>query len=115
MDAVNNWMSNNFLKLNEDKTEIPEVTCMGITIDSELNFNSHLKKVTKTSLYHLRNIAKIELFLCHADAEKLIHAFISNRLDYCNAVFTRLPKQSQGKLQFIQNGSSRLLTKTRRN
>ncbi|KAI3372244.1 hypothetical protein L3Q82_022753, partial [Scortum barcoo] len=32
--------------------------------------------------YHLRNIAKIRHFLSQSDAEKLVHAFVSSRLDY---------------------------------
>ena len=70
----------NLLKLNEDKTEIllvgplakrtllcnklghlaakikPDVTCLGIIIHSELNFNPHLKKVTMEAYcIHLNN------------------------------------------------------------
>ena len=65
-------MSNNFLKLNEDKTEIllvgpqtkremlfnnlgkltpwikSEVTSLGVILDSDLNFKSHVNEVTKT-------------------------------------------------------------------
>ena len=104
-------MSNNFLKLNEDKTEIllvgpttkremmlnnmgtltpwikSEVTSLGVILDSDLSFKSHISKVTKTSFFHLRNIAKVRPFINQKDAERLIHAFISSRLDYCNALF----------------------------
>ncbi len=71
LSAMNKWMSENFLKLNEDKTEIllvgpqakrdrlpsklgklksqikPEVTCLGVVVDSDLNLKSHIKKVTR--------------------------------------------------------------------
>ena len=138
LTAINDWMSNNFLKLNEDKTEIllvgptakrqllhnnmgkltpwikPEVTSLGVIIDSDLNIKSHINKVTKTSFFHLRNLAKIRPFINHKDAEKLIHAFISSRLDYCNALFTGLPKRTTERLQLIQNSAARLLTKTKR-
>lgn len=136
--AINKWMNNNFLKLNEDKTEIliigpktkretviknlgglaswvkPEVTSLGVIIDSELNFNAHINKVTKTSFFHLRNITKVRPFIRQEDAEKLIHAFITSRLDYCNALFTGLPKKTTERLQLIQNCAARLITKTRR-
>ena len=125
-------MSNNFLKLNEDKTEIlvvgpktkrekliknlgtltpwtkSEVTSLGVVIDSDLNFNSHINKITKTSFFHLRNIAKIRPFMNQNDAEKLIHAFISSRIDYCNTLFTGLPKKTIARLQLIQNSAARL-------
>ena len=60
----------------------PTITCLGVIIDSELNFKAHLKMVTKKAFYHLRNIAKVRPFLSQNDAEKLVHAFISSRLDY---------------------------------
>ena len=131
-------MSNNFLKLNEDKTEIllvgpkikremlssdlgklaplikPEVTSLGVVLDSDLSFKSHINKVTKTSFFHLRNIAKVRPFINQKDAEKLIHAFISSRLDYCNALFTGLPKGTTERLQLIQNSAAQLLTRTKR-
>ncbi|MCI5160354.1 MAG: hypothetical protein D3906_18395, partial [Candidatus Electrothrix sp. AUS1_2] len=112
--AINKWMSNNFLKLNEDKTEIllvgpktkremlfynlgkltplikSKVTSLGVILDSDLSFKSHINKVTKTSFFHLKNIAKVLPFINQKDAEKLIHAFISSRLDYCNAILTGL-------------------------
>ncbi|KAF7651000.1 hypothetical protein LDENG_00117560 [Lucifuga dentata] len=65
------------------------------------------------AFFHLRNIAKVQPFLTQQDAEKLIHAFISSRLDYCNALFTCLPEKSVDRLQLIQS-SAALLTKTKR-
>ena len=48
------------------------------------------------------------------DLEKLIHAFISSRLDYCNRIFSSLTKKEIGQLQFIQNAAARVLTRTRK-
>ena len=48
------------------------------------------------------------------DLEKLIHAFISSRVDYCNGLFTGLPKKTIKQLQVIQNAAARVLTKTKR-
>ena len=47
------------------------------------------------------------------DLETLIHAFISSRVDYCNALFTGLSKKSIKRLQLIQNAAARLLTRTK--
>ena len=131
-------MGNNFLKLNENKTEIlligpaqkrdmilknlgklgplvkPEVTSLGVILDSDLNFKSQINKVTKISFFHLRNIARVRPFLNQKDAEKLVHAFVSSRIDYCNALLTGLPKATTGRLQIIQNSAARLLTRTKK-
>lgn len=60
----------------------------GVIIDSDLNFNNHLKAVAKSAYYQLKNIARIKGFLSREDTEKLVHAFIFSRLDYCNGIFT---------------------------
>ena len=44
--------------------------------------------------------------------EKLIHALVSIRLDYCNSILYNLPKNSILRLQRIQNQAARILTKT---
>ena len=58
-----------------------------------LNFNSHMKAITKSAFYHLKNIAKLRGFMSKDDLEKRIHAFISRRVDYCNGLFTGLHKK----------------------
>lgn len=51
---------------------------------------------------HLRNVAKVRLFLTKQDAEKLIDAFIISILDYCNEPFTGSPKELIGRLELIK-------------
>ncbi len=66
---VKDWMTNNFLLLNSDKTEdvlqldrcpvtSSKVKNMGVILDSNLSFENHISNVTKTAFFHLRNIAK---------------------------------------------------------
>lgn len=138
MSDLENWMSLNFLKLNQDKTEIlifgskkkrenfssvlkgfslnatNQARNLGVILDSDLNFESHIKNVCKTSFYHLRNIAKVRPFLSQNDTERLVHAFITTRLDYCNALLSGLPKKNINQLQLVQNSAARVLTKTKK-
>ncbi|XP_061907768.1 uncharacterized protein LOC133652732, partial [Entelurus aequoreus] len=141
LNEIKQWMSANFLQLNAKKTEMliicpaqhqhlfnnttltfdnqtikqgDSVKNLGIIFDPTLSFESHIKSVTKTAFFHLRNIAKIRSILSTSDAEIIIHAFVTSRLDYCNVLFSGLPMSSIKRLQLVQNAAARLLTKTRK-
>lgn len=137
---IKHWMSLNFLKLNDNKTEILVIGSaasvkrmdqsfyidgfhikpssltrnLGVLFDSTLSFGSHISSLVKNSFFHLRNIARLRSSLTLADAEILIHALITSRLDYCNALFLGLPKKLIARLQYVQNSAARVLTSTRR-
>ncbi len=82
--------------------------------DSSLSFQSHIHSLTKSALFHLRRIVQLHPFISANGAVTLIHAFVSSRLDYCNALFIGLPATSIAKLQYIQNLAARILTRTKR-
>ncbi len=133
-------MTNNFLLLNSDKTEIlligPEnstqnisdhnlkldrcpvpsstVKNLGVILDSKLFFENHISHVTKTAFFHLINIAKLQNMLSVSDAEKLVHAFMTSRLDYCNALLGGYPASSINKLQIVHKSAARVLTRSRK-
>ena len=48
------------------------------------------------------------------NAEKLVHAFVTSRLDYCNALLSGCANSTLKGLQLIQNAAAHILTKTRR-
>ncbi len=56
----------------------------------------------------LRNMLSV------SDAEKLVHAFMTSRLDYCNALLGGCPASSINKLQIVQNAVARVLTRSRK-
>ncbi len=133
-------MTNHFLLLNSDKTEIllvgpkkstqnlldhnlqldvctntsSTVKHMGVILDINLSFENHISHVTKTAFFHLRNIAKLQNMLTVSDAEKIVHAFMTSRLDYCNALLGGCPASSINKLQIVQNAAARVLTRSRK-
>lgn len=141
LEEIKAWMKLNFLQLNSSKTEAilvgtphqvgtstitsitfsdqaiplsPVVTNLGVKMDSHLTYDNHIKQLCKTSFYHLKNIAQLRPSLTLADAEKLVHAFVSSRLDYCNALLIGIPSKSIQKLQYIQNSAARILMRVRK-
>uniref|UniRef100_A0A3P9JI23 Reverse transcriptase domain-containing protein n=1 Tax=Oryzias latipes TaxID=8090 RepID=A0A3P9JI23_ORYLA len=141
LKEIEAWMAENSLQFNSNKTEailigtphqiktsstksilvsghnIPlssPVINLGVKIDSTLTFDHHVRHLSKVSFFHLKNIAKLRPSLTQSDAEKLIHAFISSRLDYCNALLVGIPGRSLERLQHIQNCAARVLTRRRK-
>ena len=46
--------------------------------------------------------------------EKIIHAFITARLNYCNALYIGVSQSSMSRLQYVQNTAARFLTGSRK-
>ncbi|MDF4341033.1 reverse transcriptase family protein [Vibrio parahaemolyticus] len=138
---IKTWMSTNFLMLNSDKTEVivlgpkqlrdslsddivsldgialasaTTIRNLGVIFDQDLSFNSHLKQTSRTAFFHLHNIAKIRPILTRKDAHKLVHAFVTSRLDYCNSLLSGSSSKSLKTLQLIQNAAARVLTGTKK-
>ena len=87
---------------------------LGVTLDSDLAFDAHIKNISRVDFYHLRNISKIWKMLSLHNAEKLVHAFVTSRLDYCNALLSGCANSTLKGLQIIQNAAARTLTRTTR-
>ncbi|KAI5619000.1 gastrula zinc finger protein XlCGF28.1-like [Silurus asotus] len=87
---------------------------LGVIIDPSLSFESHLNNITRIALFYLRNIAKISNMMLLQDAEKLVHAFVTSRLDYCNALLSGCASKCINKLQLVQNAAARVLTRSRK-
>ncbi len=51
--------------------------------------------------------------LSMSNAEMLIHAFMTSRLDCCNALLGGCSARLTNKLQMVQNAAARVLTRTR--
>lgn len=138
IDEIKIWMSENFLHFNGKKTEVlvvgpsnvcdagsvnlgslsqfikPTVCNLGVKMDQDLKLDKQISAVVKASFFHLRQLAKIKSSLSRHHFEILIHAFVTTRLDYCNALYSGISQSSLARLQLVQNAAARLLTGSRK-
>ena len=56
----------------------------------------------------------IRRYLDKFSVERLVHAFVSSRLDYCNSLLFGLPERDISKLQRVQNAAARLVVKCKK-
>ena len=142
INHVTNWMNSLFLKINPEKTEIilfvpksiqnaeviggsflPGGCCirfsstvknLGLTLDTNLNFDAHVNLIVSHCYKLLRDIGRIRSLLSQKQAEALVHSVISSRLDYCNSVFYGINKGTLDKLQKLQNAAARLIARQKK-
>jgi hypothetical protein len=131
------WMEQNFLKLNDSKTEflvisshhntsalkhvnsirigneciasVPSARNIGAVIDSHLDMSDHIDGVCRACYMHLRHIGQIRSYLTENAASKIIHALISSKLDNLNSLLYGLPDTCLHRLQLIQNTAARII------
>jgi hypothetical protein len=138
---IKSWMTNNKLKLNDNKTEVMQVSSawqkskcestnlsigthsvapscsvrnLGVVFDAHLKMDSQVKSVCKNSYCHLRKIGKIRKYLTTKATTRVIHAFVSSRLDHNNSLLHGIPKVHIQKLQRVQNSAARIITRTKK-
>ena len=75
--------------------------------------SSHVRSICSLASLALRNIGRVRKYLDQTSTERLVHAFISSRLDYCNSLLYGLPAKEISKLQGLQNSAAMLVTRTK--
>ena len=87
---------------------------LGATFDDTMCLNQHVSALVKSCYAQLRSIGQARKFLTTAATEKVLHAFLSSRLDNGNALLYGLPDFQIQRLQRIQNTAARILTRTKK-
>jgi len=135
------WMTQNFLKLNDEKTEVliicpksarpklsvsglaigqyviqasAEARDLGVMFDSSLGLESHVNVTCKRAYYNIRNISLISRYIDKRAAATLIQAYVISRLDYCHVFLYGIPESLLDTLQKVQNAAARVVTRTRK-
>ena len=141
VDDVRSWMKSNMLVLNDDKTEVihfssrlksdvtkldslrigqydivPSVSVrdLGITLSRDGSMSDHINTLCRNGFFSLHRIAKIRKLLDNSTTEKLVHAFVTSHLDYCNSLLFGIPRGQLARIQSLQNAAARLVSRTRK-
>ena len=134
--SIFSWLSINMLVCNPEKTDIvhftsrfgrhapisvnvngstilprPEARDLGVVRDSHLRLDTHVNNVCKAASLGIRNIGRIRKYIGKSESERLVHAFVSSKLDYCNSILYGLQDYQLKKLQRIQNTAARVVRK----
>ena len=139
VSQIKSWMTQNKLKLNDDKTEIMYISShhyqqqitmknfsvnstsiepsssvrnIGVIFDKEMNMKEQVTAICKATHFHLRNIGRIRDCITYEACDKLIHALVTSRLDCGNGVLFGLPDLEYKRLQRMLNIAARILTRT---
>ena len=74
----------------------------------------HCRGYHQKNQFNLKNISKIRTFLDRDNTERLVHAFISSKIEYCNSILIGLPNEEIDKIQRVQNAAARLISGTKK-
>ena len=81
---------------------------LGVTLDSHITFVSHVNNICRALSRSFHSIGRIRKYLTQADTERIVHAFVASKLDYCNSLLHGIPSRKIKKLQRLQNTAARL-------
>ena len=82
---------------------------LGCWFDANLSMSKHITNVCNSAFFYLHNIRSIKIYLHEDSLHTLVHAFITNRLLYCNSLLYGASKEQIAKIQCVQNAAARLL------
>ncbi|XP_071484099.1 uncharacterized protein [Diadema antillarum] len=131
---IRSWSTRNKLVINDDKTELLhlsskflerlpgveltvgdtaieekcEVRNLGVSIDNTLSRESQMNSTCRSAMAAIRKISPIRTVLDRGTTLRLIHAFVTSRLDACNALLGNAHAKTIAKLQRVQNIAARI-------
>ena len=143
MQEIKKWMLQNFLQLNDSKTEIMIVSpksdsstsassfqaikgckpldvescvkSLGVRLDSKLTMSYFISATVAASNIKLRNLWNMATKLPFKLKIQLVHAMVLSKLDFCNSVLYGISEKDLHRLQKIQNSAVRFIfTKSKR-
>ena len=140
LQKLDNWMCRNKLKINCTKTvsmllgtkqmlrkhntlnlrinndNVSQVECfkyLGVYIDSELKWNSHIDELCKTVSRMISFLGRVSSYVNESIVKLLYNAVIVPHLDYENVIWRSASKTHLDVLQKLQNRAGRIILKVK--
>ena len=88
---------------------VTEEKILGIVIDNNLNFKSHLKKVSEKANRKLRALARISKLTTPTQKKNLINFFINAQFTYCPLIWMFSSKGCYKRINKIHERSLRVI------
>ena len=79
------------------------VKLLGVQLDENLTWSTHINSIIKSSQGTLRSLRKFSGFTPYSVRKTLAETLILSKLNYSNVVFAQIPKYQLDRLQKIQN------------
>ena len=142
LDHIATWMNKHFLKLNPSKSQViifcpkdkvgqfvfdrvmlsdgsfiqvsNEAYDLGVTLDSQLTYSSHISSTISQGYRLLKNVAAIRKYLSVEHLKSLVNSIVVAKVDYCNSLLYGVSADNKGKLQKFQNSCARLIYRKRK-
>ena len=136
LKSINLWLRANKLRLNVAKTEFMIIRsrqklqslninvdgvkinqtnhskAVGLGIDENLSWKKHINAMSKKVASSISALKRVRPFISMHTAIKIYKGLIEPHFDYCSVVWDGFSRQLSEKLQKLQNGAARVVTKS---
>ena len=82
---------------------------LGVWLENNLSFKTHITKVASSCFKVIRDISKIKSYLPQDSLKTLATSLILSKLDYCNVLYYKIGTHEINILQTVQNSAIRLV------
>ena len=86
-----------------------DMTVLGITIDSQLNFNVHVSNMCNKAGRQFNVLQRVKGSLDYSSGLSIYKSFIMSNFNYCPVVWMLTSKSSLSKLEGIQKRAFRFV------
>jgi len=83
---------------------------LGVSVTPDLSLLQHAMHVGSRCFWQLRQIRCVRRSLDDEATAALVHAFVSNRVDYCCSLLVCSPKVVNDRFQRVLNAAARVVT-----